>query len=341
MEPDPETAPNVLMIFEMAAQGKNTTAIIKALFDRGVPTPGEYKKAKGQANHDISRCGGIWGRSSVLNILRDERYTGTYIIGKRESREVGSTLVRLKDESQWVKIPEHHPGIISKELFNKAQGAIRRVKSPKKHVHLYPLRDKVYCGNCLHRMSRIGNVTFRFICSHTQADENAPCHGLKVEETELESVIYAILNKQAQIILGAADVDSVGSAGALSTEHAEYSKQISGIQEQKRVLFERLILHELSEQEYREKKTALDAELARLQETRAVLSTQLSQQQASKQTKSVNEKLAQEVMGVERLSSDLVATLIDRVYVYPRQRIEIVWKVVDFGGSEENIQKNF
>lgn len=335
MEPDPETAPIVRMIFEMAAQGENTTAIIKALFDRRIPTPGEYKKAKGQANHDISRCGGIWGGSSVLNILHDERYTGTYIIGKRESREVGSTLVRLKDESQWVKIPDHHPAIISKEMFEKAQKTIQRVKCSKKHVHLYPLREKVYCGNCLHRLSRIGNVTFRFVCRHTLADEEAPCHGLKIEESELESVIYAVLKKQAHIILGADDVDA-NSIDVLSAKQAGYRQQISEMQKQKRTLFEQMVLHEVSEQEYKKKKAALDAELTRLQEVQAALSTQLSQRQADEQTKSANRVLAEKVVGEGQLCTELVDLLIDRVYVYPGQNIEIVWKVAGFCPSEEN-----
>lgn len=336
MEPDPETAPIVRMIFEMAAQGQNTTSIIKALFDRGIPTPGEYKKAKGQANHDISRCGGIWGGSSILNILHDERYTGTYIIGKRESREVGSNLVRLKDESQWVKIPEHHPAIISKELFDKTQSTIRRAKCPKKHVHLYPLREKVYCGNCLHRLSRVGNVTFRFFCRHSQADMNAPCHGLRVDETELESLVYEVLKKQAQILLGMGDVDVSGMKG-LSSKHIGNSQQISEMQAQKRTLFEQMILGELSEQEYRDNKAALDAELVRLQETQAALSTKLAQQQTDEKTKKANKALAQKVVDMGNLSSELVDALIERVYVYPGQNVEIVWKVAGFGAGEGNL----
>lgn len=340
MELDPETAPIVRMIFEMAAQGQNTPDIIKALLNRGIPTPGEYKKAKGQANHDVSRCGGIWGGSSVLNILHDERYTGTYIIGKRESREVGSNLVRLKDESQWVKIPDHHPAIISKEIFERVQKTIQRVICPKRHVRLYPLREKVYCGNCLHRLSRIGNATFRFVCRHTLADEKAPCHGLKIEETELESVVYTVLRKQAQIILGAADEDADGLE-ALSAKQAGYRQQVSEIQEQKRVLFEQIVLHELSEQEYRMKKGVLDAELTRLQEVQAALSTQLSQRQADEQTKNANRLLAEKVVDIGKLNTELVDMLIDRVYVYPQQNIEIVWKIGGFGSGGKEIQKNF
>ena len=128
---------------------------------------------------------------------------------------------------------------------------------------------------------------------------------------------------------------------ALSAKQAGYGQQISEIQEQKRVLFEQIVLHELSEQEYRMKKGALDAELARLQEVHAALSTQLSQRQADGQTKNANRLLAEKVADIGKLNTELVDMLIDRVYAYPQQNIEIVWKIGGFGSSGKEIQKNF
>ena len=89
------------------------------------------------------------------------------------------------------------------------------------------------------------------------------------------------------------------------------------------------------------KKAALDAELIRLQEVQAALSTQLSQLQADEQTKSANRVLAEKVVGKGQLCTELVDMLIDRVYVYPQQKIEIVWKAGGFGSGGKEIQKNF
>lgn len=175
---------------------------------------------------------------------------------------------------------------------------------------------------------------------HSRADENAPCHGLSVDESALESVIYTVLKKQAQIILGAADGDA-DSMSFLSAKQAGYGQQISEIQEHKRALFEQMVLHELCVQEYRMKKGALDAELARLQEVQAALSTQLSQRQADVETNNANRMLAEKVADTGRLCTELVDALIERVYVYSRQNIEIVWKVGGFGSGGKEIQKNF
>ena len=98
MEPNEETAPNVRLIFELALDGCNPNEIVKALFERYIPTPAEYKAANGFSGHDISRCYGIWSASAVVHILDDERYTGTYIMGKREVTEVGGRRPPGTDE---------------------------------------------------------------------------------------------------------------------------------------------------------------------------------------------------------------------------------------------------
>lgn len=46
--------------------------------------------------------------------------------------------------------------------------------------------------------------------------------------------------------------------------------------------------------------------------------------------KSARIKLAHEVTEAGGLTAELSETLIDRVYVYPDSRVEIVWKIKDF-----------
>ena len=67
----------------------------------------------------------------MVHILDDERYTGIYIIGKREVTEVGGHRVRMKDENQWVKIPDHHQAIISRELFEQVQAQRPRMNATR------------------------------------------------------------------------------------------------------------------------------------------------------------------------------------------------------------------
>ena len=140
------------LIFELARIGYTAGEIVRELFERGISTPREYKAVHGYTGYDVSRCSRIWQKSSVINILKDERYTGTYIIGKREVREGGSNRVRLKDESQWIKIPDHHPAIISHSVFEQVQKQFSNFGRGKAADVVYPLRKKVFCGCCRHAM---------------------------------------------------------------------------------------------------------------------------------------------------------------------------------------------
>ena len=101
MEPNPETAAVVQLIFQLAATGIGAAAVTRELFKRGIPTPGEHKAAHGQQYHDVSRSRGRWSSSTVLRILEDERYIGSYVIGRRAVIEVGGTRSRRKNRDKW------------------------------------------------------------------------------------------------------------------------------------------------------------------------------------------------------------------------------------------------
>ena len=60
------------------------------------------------------------------------------------------------------------------------------------------------------------------------------------------------------------------------------------------------------------------------------LSTQSSQMQMDADTKKASRKLAQEVVCADGLTAALADTLIERVYVYPGNRLDIEWKSNDF-----------
>jgi len=330
MEPDEETAPNVRLIFELAAQGYSSPQIGKVLVERGIPTPGERKAARGIAYHDVSRSAGLWQTSTITRLLDDERYIGTYIIGKRHVTEIGGSHVRLKDESEWIKIPDHHPAIVSKELFDQAQAKRRHSKCPKKTVHQYPLRTKAFCGCCCHALSRSGGKTRYFYCRHTKVNDRAPCYNMTVKENELEAAIYDTISKQAKIIL---NLDNLSNAGLLDirlAERADYGQQVEGLKAQKRALYEQLILCEISKAEYMECKAEIDKELVRLEQVFSALNTQTAQMQMDADTKNASRKLAQEIIDTDGLTAGLVDTLIERVYVYPGNQLDIEWKIKDF-----------
>lgn len=334
MEPDEETAPTVRLIFTLAAHGSSAAQIGKALVKRGIPTPGEYKAARGIAHHDVSRSAGLWQTSTITRLLDDERYTGTYIIGKRHVTEIGSHHVRMRDESEWIKIPNHHPAIVSKELFEQAQSNRCHFKCPKKNTNQYPLRTKVFCGCCRHALSRSNNMARYYYCRHSRVSENAPCRSMKVNEIELETALYAILSKQAQVVLNLDNLDNAGLLDVRLAEQADCAQRMESYKAQKRTLYERFILREIDKTEYMECKAEIDKELSRLEQACSALNTQTAQMRMDADTKKASRKLAQEIVGAGGLTAGLADTLIERVYVYPGNQLDVEWKIKDFCKAE-------
>lgn len=86
--------------------------------------------------------------------------------------------------------------------------------------------------------------------------------------------------------------------------------------------------------DYKSQKAAVDIELDRLRAVHSALEAYTARMQMDEQTKSARAKLAQEATEAGGLTVGLAETLIDRVYVYPGNRVEIVWKMKDLYMSD-------
>ena len=257
MEPDPEAATVVQLIFSLSAGGMNAAAITRELFRRGIPTPGEYKAAHGNHTHDISRCHGIWSTSTILRILADERYTGVYVIGKRAVLEVGGTRSRLKDRESWYIIPDHHPAIVEKAVFDTAQASQLRFSQPNKKKRDYPLKGKAFCGCCGHALSRTMQKTSYYHCRHSEADVESRCHKMRLNAAELEQAVFLTLKKQMEAATPLAPDGSLRVDTSVP-ERAEYEQQIEALQDGKRALYERYLMGEIDLNTYKAEKAACD-----------------------------------------------------------------------------------
>ena len=328
MEPDPEAAAVVQLIFQLAAEGINATAITRELFRRNIPTPGQYKAAHGNHTHDISRCHGIWSTSTILRILEDERYIGSYVIGKRAVLEVGGTRSRMKDRDKWYIIPDHHTAIVEKAIFEKVQASQLRFSQPNKKKRDYPLKGKAFCGCCGHALSRTMQKTSYYYCRHSEADEKSRCHKMRINAAELEKAVFITLKKQME---AAASLNPDGTVRleVAVPERSEYEQQIEELQDGKRLLYERYLLGEIDLDTYKAEKTACDELLLKTKNAYAAVLAQAKQKQEERSRQESREEAAEAILDADTLTTELADFLIDRVLVYPDNRIEIAYKIKD------------
>ena len=108
----PEQAETVRLIFEFYLQGYSFDMIRKVLFEKGIPSP------SGRGN---------WSKKTISEILENEKYCG-HVILMKTIRANGPDFKRVKNRGQQerYRLLNHHPAIISDEVFERVQEAKKR-----------------------------------------------------------------------------------------------------------------------------------------------------------------------------------------------------------------------
>ena len=327
MVPDPETSEVVQKIFEYAVNGMNAADIARELSRQQIPTPGEHKARKGIKTHDVSRTHGMWCNSTVLRILADERYMGTYVIGKREVTEIGGHKMRSKAESDWIKIPNHHIPLVNEEIFSKANASIQRFKIPNRKKHNYLLRGKVICGCCKHALHLANGTSYR--CRFSSTIPSLDCYNIHIREKELNQLVYELLCKQFQVAFGVDSLADLRKVDTVALRQADFDRQIFELQEEKRKLYESLVSGGIPLPKYKEQKEQISERLLEVQNTKAVVMARLEAEQEERQHQRQKMDISRMLTESDGLTSELVDLLIDKIYVYPDKRVDIAFKIRD------------
>jgi len=331
---DETAADTVRLIFKLALDGNSLAQIAKRLYEEKCPTPSKHK---GWQNNN----GCSWTLSCIHGMLREEQYTGVYIAGRTKNADVGSSEVIKKPESEWYKIPSHHPAIIEQPLFDAVRDVICTKSETKRKREIgtsqrygsvdCPLKGKVVCGCCGHVMRLSSTRNARFHCNFSRTASDAECYRLSVSAQELSDMLFDVISKYVQVILNTDRLSEIGDLELKIARQAEIEKQMETYQDEKRSLYERLILGEIDQDGYKALKADVDSELTRLNYAYSNLVAENGKLIA---TKAINDDLhrtAESVSGINTLTRSLVDMLISKVIVYPGDRVEIEWKVSGFG----------
>lgn len=119
-----------------------------------------------------------------------------------------------------------------------------------------------------------------------------------------------------------------------SIQQAEQEKKLRSLQDGKRQLYERYALGEIDLATYKEEKEKFDIALVGAKNTHAMVAARAKQAQGDYETNQKRKRLAEEIAGAGVLTQSLVDTLINKVYVFKDDRIEIDYAVRDFFGNE-------
>ena len=167
-----EEAELVKQIFEMYAAGHGTFQIAKAMekLDKEREERKEKerleKEQKAKLSGDVDKeeteipeeklCIPKWSCTSVLRILKNEKYVGDLLLGKTYTPNVLDHKKVMNTDRKSFKIlhTNHHPkqAIISRELWDSVQAELERnavsEERRRKHSNRFFCSGKIVCGVC-------------------------------------------------------------------------------------------------------------------------------------------------------------------------------------------------
>jgi DNA invertase Pin-like site-specific DNA recombinase len=330
LEVDETASGAVRMIFDLALKGYTARDIAEELQRAKHLPPGEYFK--------LTRGGSIqptyrWSALRVREILKNEQYTGAYVAGRTFQDDNGRKY--HTPPSEWVIIPDKHPAIVSKEVFEQIQTLHSQGKR-KMQPHNYLLKGKIVCGACGRAMI-YGNTSTQpvYRCMNTHADPAAACHKLKISAAEVESAVMTIIRKQAEVVLNSDDLSGFRKTTAtdkwidgfgIQLNHADIEKQVSLLSIERQECYERFINLEIDRDTFHLMKADYTARIDRLTQHLAVSGQSARKREADKKTIA----LAKDALSETASPKDIVDALVEKVLVFPGNHIEIHWKFANF-----------
>ena len=225
-------------------------------------------------------------------------------------------------------MPDHHEPIVDQELFDKAHDGQIRFNLKNKKARNTPLCGKVICGCCHHALSYYPKKEPVYVCRVSRMDETLACYGFQIPVSDVLENVFAVVEQQ---LTAAAPVTTDGGMGlSLADVHQQqYEDQVAEIMESKRLLYEQFIAREISADAFQQSKSSLDEMLAKTKSTFAAMKAKAEERQTADNRQLQRQRLLATMQAEGTFSNELAEQLIDRIFVYPDRRIEIVYKVSD------------
>ena len=332
---DPPAAEVVRRIFRLMASSHSAMDIARMLNAEGVPTPMLHKRAAGCTRSRWPSVGetNFWTSNTVTKILRDKRYIGTNIYGRRVRDIVGSTHTVKARPEDWVVVTNTHEPLVSQEEFDWAQAAMREFKEHDGYADRNPLARKVRCGVCGHILAQSKGKSCTFFCSTARYLEDTICARIHISQDELRTAILESLRAQAAVALEQEEFVEKQRRKARQEAKSRQKQLAALLQSQddmsreNRSLYESFALGDLDKADYLAKKAVVAEKMAEIAARVTELQSTLEAHDESN-TREFIEKFKC-FFEADDISAEILKDLLKEVRVYPGRRLVIEWNCQD------------
>ncbi|MCC8096451.1 MAG: recombinase family protein [Tannerellaceae bacterium] len=190
---DPETAPYVVKLFEMAIRKTPVIDMVRYMNECKAPTP---KQRRGQIYGEKVTGSLYWKHAVVKNILKNPCYVGDYVIGRTKEKRIGGVQLEYEKlpPEKWKIIKDYHEPLISREVYQQSLDVLaerRFTPTCKNRNYQNPYRNVFVCGHCGELMicnvagSKNGKEYARIFCDSRRSRKTEGCETYDVRQDEV------------------------------------------------------------------------------------------------------------------------------------------------------------
>ena len=332
---DEEAAPVVRSIYCRRLEGASYSDIARELNKKGLPCPYVYFINKGFSLWKKCDMEMQWNRHTIYGILMNPIYTGAMENHKTETITARGKI-RTVPRNERILVEGTHEAIITKVEFEQVASMVKYKKQSvqDKKKEKYMFTGKIKCGYC-HRMVRIRPEYKipRMTCSSIRV-EGSKCFKQYYSMEHLEILLLKMVRQEADRADNALkqikEMNKTLDVSKLRRKKGAYEGRIKTCYYQKKELYERFALGTLPKESYLAQKKEIAQKESEYKKKTGELQENISKTEKKKaKENSPRIKAFSKYTELEALSYEIIQELVDTIYFYDPEHIEVFWNFQD------------
>lgn len=334
--PDPEYAPVVKKIFDMAYEGVGLSEITTYLNDNKIKTPSSLKRKNFHANNKYNP---MWTISSVKKILKNQMYVGDMVQSVQTKVSYKSKKKKSLPRANWSIVKNTHEPLVDRVIFEKVQNNVRRTNvtnNTKREKRLF--ENLLYCkecGNTLTITYRKNHDYWTINCNRYSRDpKRKMCYPHFIPYDKLEQALLDVIKGTCKKYLDAINVSDIASEiNNKKRNDSKLKEKINELQNKEKEYLSKLdILYEdkfkglVSDEMY--KRIANDTEvlLSKLRNEINKLKADTKVIKSKTDNLKEYEDKIKSLIDIENPTRELMQTIVDKIVIDKDKNIEIIYK---------------
>jgi DNA invertase Pin-like site-specific DNA recombinase len=339
LEVNPETAPIVKNMFQLALEGKTYSQIARILFNDEILTPKAYLERKGKPDGESYKfkikypC--AWQHNSVLTILSNPIYTGKIVCMRIANKSFKDRKKIARPKEDWIITENAHEALVSQEDFDTVQERMKsKQRPPRPQNNRNIFRGLLFCNDCKRSLSYSqlkNDGSFR--CTANIRCGKGMCSSHHISLTRLISIVLKDIQKHAwfaadnakkyaEYLMQVSESDTNGKKATLQKETAKSKRRLDEIDMLIQKLYEDMTFGVITQKRFISMSAKLETEQSELEKRYTELTEFLNKSADRTRNADSFSEMMRQYTDITELDSELVHTLIEKIIVHETQEID-------------------